>query len=439
MRYLTTNGIRHWLVVGMLILLIASLAFWFLGGERLPWDVRVATGEEGGLYNLVGQKITGALSERLGRRVTPVITAGSQENFQRLLDREVDLAMVQGGTVSIQDVAVITPLYPEFVLVIVRRGRGIEQIFDLAGKNIAIGRPSSGNRLSALAVLEHFSVDLDSLGEKDFYFKRLLDDELLDGAIVTTGVTNPDLEALLQTQNDEGEFEFDLLPLPSAPAIDLVSPFFQKTEIPRGLFAPNLPSTPIPTIATTAYLVTRNDANASLVRAALESVHEESLRLDVPTLIPRQETPQWVTTRLHPVAQRYFYPADYIGMMANVMESLAATKELLFALGAGGFLLWHRWRRFEKQELAEAVRLQKERLDVFLGKTLRIEARQMNVDDPQQLRKFLDEVINIKLAALQEFTEEELRGDQAFSIFMTQCANLVTTLQLKILSHIEKS
>lgn len=35
---------------------------------------------------------------------------------------------------------------------------------------------------------------------------------------------------------------------------------------------------------------------------------------------------------------------------------------------------------------------------------------------------------------VQEFTEEELRGDQAFSIFLTQCANLISKLQLKIIS-----
>ncbi|HAY80208.1 MAG TPA: hypothetical protein DCY79_10425 [Planctomycetaceae bacterium] len=433
MRHLTTTGIRHWLAVGMVVVIVVLVAFWFFSGERLPRKVRLATGESGGLYNLVGKKVAAALNQRIDREVVPVATAGSRANFQMLFDGEAELAIVQGGTLDIQEVSVVTSLYPEYVMVIVRRGRGIEAIADLFGKNVAIGRQGSGNRQSALAVLEHFDIELDSLGKKDLYFKLLLDDPTLDGAIVTTGVANPDLEALLQTG------QFDLLSLPSAPAIDMISPFFQKTEIPRGLFAPNVPSEPVPTIATTAYLVARSDANALLVQGALEAVHEESLRLDVPTLIPRQETTQWVSTRLHPVAQRYFYPSDNIGMMANVMESLAATKELLFAIGAGVFLLWHRWRRFEQQERDEAVSVQKERLDVFLEKTLRIETRQLKCDDPQQLQKFLDEVTKIKLAALQEFTEEELRGDQAFSIFMTQSANLVTTLQLKILSAREKA
>jgi len=159
------------------------------------------------------------------------------------------------------------------------------------------------------------------------------------------------------------------------------------------------------------------------------------LRLHVPTLIPRYEATRWVSTRLHPEAYRYFHPTDDIGLMANVMESLAAGKELLFALGAGIYLLWHRWRRLRDRENQEIIRRQKEHLDLFLEETLRIEAAQMNTMDVEKLQKYLDDVTRIKLKALHEFTEEELRGDRSFSIFLTQCANLISTIQLKIVTQ----
>ena len=117
------------------------------------------------------------------------------------------------------------------------------------------------------------------------------------------------------------------------------------------------------------------------------------------------------------------------------MESLAATKELVFALGAGIYLLWHRWRRLKEREIQEAIKRQKEYLDSFLDKTLQIEAAQMKTSDVQQLRRYLDQVISIKLEALREFEEEELRGDQAFSIFLTQCANLISTIQMRIIAR----
>ena len=40
-----------------------------------------------------------------------------------------------------------------------------------------------------------------------------------------------------------------------------------------------------------------------------------------------------------------------------------------------------------------------------------------------------------ELAALREFEEEELRGDQAFSIFLTQCANLISIIQMRIIAR----
>jgi len=190
----------------------------------------------------------------------------------------------------------------------------------------------------------------------------------------------------------------------------------------------------MPTIATTAYLVARNDAPNSLVAAALISVHEESLRLEIPTLIPRQEASSRVPTRLHPVAQRYFNPTDNIAYITSVMESIVATKELLVAIGAGLYLLWLRWRRLKKKESLETISRQKEHLDTLLEETLRIEEMQMRTSDVEELRALQDKVTRIKLKALHEFTEEELRGDQSFSIFLTQCANLISKLQLKIIS-----
>jgi hypothetical protein len=170
-----------------------------------------------------------------------------------------------------------------------------------------------------------------------------------------------------------------------------------------------------------------------VIIAALEAIHEESLRLTIPSLISRADAMQYVPTKLYLVAYRYFNPTDDIGHLAAVMESLAATKELMFALGAGLYLLWLRWRQLREREANEAIRRHKDRLDRFLNQTLQIEQAQTKTDDARQLREYLDQVTQIKLRALRELTEEELRGDQAFAIFLAQCANLISKMQFKIL------
>ena len=414
----------------MLVMLVISVAVWLGGRQRLPRELRIATGEEGGLYYQVGNSIERSLGERTGRSVSVLTTRGTAANFGMLVDGKADLAILQGGAVRLEEVTVVTPVFPELLFVIVRKGQGIETVADLRGRSVAIGKEGSGTRESAVRLLKHFELAPRDVGDSDAYFKLILDDPSIDGAIVTAGIENRDLREVLASR------EFDLIPIRVAPAIEMVDPYLRNVEIPRGLFVANppVPAEATPTIATTAFLATRADAPDRLVRSTLACIHEESLRLRIPTLIPREEANKWIVTRLHPVARRYFNPADNIGMLANVMESLAATKELLFALAAGIYVLWVRWRRLKEKEVQKRISIQKERLDKLLLDTLRIEREQMGIHDCGELQSLLEQVTTIKLKALQEFTDEELRGDQSFSIFLEQCGSLVSKIQLKIMA-----
>ena len=428
-----TKNIRRWATWLIATVFVISLLVWFLGRDPLPKTIHIAAGEENGLYYQLGDALRSSISERTSCRVDVESTEGSIENLERLVSGRAHLGVVQGGSVPMDDVSVVTPLFPELVLIIIRKGSGIESIADLDGRNVSLGPERSGNRHSALRVLNHFGIDVArSEPVKKLHFKHLLDDSAtLDAAIVTAGIGHGDLAEVLRTN------EFELLPIADVQAVDMVHPYLRSTEVPRGLFAalPPVPSANIPTISTTAYLVARNDAPDSLVSAALAGVHEENLRLKIPTLIPRGEAASRVPTRFHPIAQRYFNPSDNVGYMANVMESLAATKELLFAIGAGIYLLWLRWRALKTKEAQEVVSRHKEHLDLLLEETLRIEENQMRSTDTDELQMLLNEVTRIKLRALQEFTDEELRGDQAFSIFLMQCANLINKIQLKIITQ----
>ena len=427
----TSKKIRNVVTVAVTLLLVTSVAVWLLRREKIPATVLLATGESEGLYHKVGATVQDTLARRVGRLVKIVETRGSKDNFDRLIAGDVDLAIVQGGAVPIEEACVITPLYREFVFVIVRKGSGIKTVWDLRGRKTCIGPMGSGNRSAATKVLKHFDIlPGDLQGKNDDDITVLTRDSSIDAAIVTAGILHPFLTELLSSNR------FEILPIRSAVALELRHPFLRNVIVPRGLFAehPAVPPEPVPTIATTAYLICRDETPHHLVEASLASIHEESLRLKVPTLISREYAQQWTTTRMHPVALRYFNPSDNIGMMANVMESLAATKELMFALGAGIYLIWIRWRRLNEKEQQEILDRQKQHLDRFLEQTLAIERAQMATDDADQLQRYLEDVTRIKLEALRELTEEELRGNQVFSIFLDQCSSLIERIQLKILS-----
>src|SRR4029078_9641940 len=102
-----------------------------------------------------------------------------------------------------------------------------------------------------------------------------------------------------------------------------------------------------------------------------------------------------------------------------------------FALAAGLYLVWDRWRRVQEREERRLIEAMKERLDRFLEETLGLEKAQMETDDPRKLREYLDGVTRIKLRAIEELTHEALRGDRMVSIFLLQCRDLAAKMQTK--------
>lgn len=431
------SALRRWFAWIMVAVLVASVSTWYFTRERLPAEIRIATGAQGGLYYRFGSVLGGYLEKQSGHAVRLLETQGSRENAELIANSQAELAILQGGSTSMDGLAVLAPLYREPVFVIVRKGRGLATIHDLTGHKVALGVKGSGMRESARLVLSHYRVDADKLEDSEHYFLDLLAQKQLDAAIVTTGLENPDLIALL------GSGEFDILPIEDATALATHHPFFVQATIPRGLFSgsPAVPDHEIPTAATTALLVTSEHAGHLLVEKTMEAYFENPIVWKVPSVLPRKEALDWPEMTLHPAARAYHEPYAGIGILANFMESIAAFKELLFALFAGLYLLWDRQRKVQERNRQQEFSKQKERLDVLLLETVKIEKAQMTTEDPAQLNAFLDEVTRIKLRALDELTHEDLRGDQFFAIFLAQCANLIRKLQTKMLlarqGHVE--
>jgi hypothetical protein len=256
----------------------------------------------------------------------------------------------------------------------------------------------------------------------------LLADPTIDAAIVTTGMKNPSVHRVLSSG------DFDILPL-HAKAMAAEYAHFDQVAIPQGYYAtdPAVPGTDTQTVAATALLVCREDAPSITVSQTLDALYEEDLADTFPNLIPHDDAIAMTSRRLHPAARRHFDPFDHVGRLATVIEGLAGARELLFACVAGIYLLWDRWRRLKEKERRTLMQTEKDRLDQFLASTLKVERAQMDETDPARLNQFLDEITNIKLKALEQLTDETLRGDRVFAIFLMQCANLIGKIQSKIL------
>jgi len=425
--YLKTE--RRWLAIIPIAIIIISVIVWFATRDTLPKTIRIATAQEGGLYHEFGEALQKSLQEKTGRNVIIVQTEGSLENEKLLREGKVDLAIVQGGSAKIKDLSVIAPLYPEVVHVVIRQGSPIKSIDDLKSRRVVYGPKGSGMRTSAERILEHYGISQKIINPTDVYFKSLLDEESIDAAIVTTGFMNRDLQGMLASG------AFKILPIEGAEAIATKDPYFHVAQIPRGLYregAP-IPSENITTVATTALLVVREGEDDLLIKKVMEAIYDKGLGQNFPTLISRDDAIGQSPVALNPTSRSFLNPPDQIGQITQIMETLAAFKELSVALAAGLYLLWTRRNRLREARQVEIIQQQKDKLDVFLEKTLEVERAQMDTTNIDELQDFLDQVTEIKLEALTKFTHEELRSDQAFSIFLLQCANLISKIQMKIL------
>lgn len=420
---------RFLMTLVVAVICLACLVSWLCLRDRYPSSIEFATADSGGLYFRIGECLEPHLAERTGRDVHVLDTEGTRDNVSQLISRKTHLAILQSGASEASPhIRALTPLYREPVHVIVRRDSGIHSVQDLRGRRIALGTRGSGMRRSALCVLGHYRISEDSVRSTEHYFKALLEDPNLDGAIVTTGILNPDLRHVL------GSGLFELLPILDADAITILYPHFTPFEIPRGLFAenPTLPLEPVRTVATTSYIAAHAETSDMLVGAVLAALYDSSAREEIPTLLTKQEAMAWSLVPRHSGAVVYFEPYKGLRRIGMLLEKLAATKELLVGLLAAVYLLFNlrRWRRDHETEAQLAV--QRERLDKLLAETARLERAQMDVEDLEQLDKFLDDVTLIKLRALEELQHESLRGDRLFLIFLTQCANVIRKIQSKI-------
>ncbi len=421
--------IRYWVIWSALIAALASVAVWLATRETLPSRIRIATARSGGLYFELGRKLASSLEERTGRAIDVVESDGSRENLDLLSAGKVDLAILQLGPHAPEaGVVAMAPLYDDLVHVVVRAGAGIEDIHGLEGRKILVGAPNSGMRITADVLLDHYDVDHAPFDDDLRHFTALLEDPSLDGAIVTAGIANKDLERIL------GSGEFALLPIDQADAIGARHPMMSPRTLPRGIYrgVPPVPREATPTLGTPAILCVAADASDVLVVEVLEALYASRFQREFPGLTTREAAASFSLYPRHEAAIAYYDPYQGLGVLANLFEALAAIKELLFALGAVSYVVLSWWRSLERREEQAELSLEKEHLDQLIEATAQIEREQLHEHDVQALERHRDAIVLVKHRALAELTREEVRGDRMFSILLLQAEAVSRAIEAKL-------
>ncbi len=246
-------------VIGALVLGVSSCA-------RSRPTIAVSSGTTGGYYSRLAAQISASADRSVDLNVENRTSQGSQENLKRLLDRQVDFALVQLDVVSdamrqgkVQAVAILAN---EPIHIIALKDPKIRSLADLQGKRVGMGSQGSGIRYTSEYLMQAFNLTVqeDSSNFADTF--RKLSARQLDAAIYvgTVGASESLRKQLVANRS------LQLLPIQPGLINYLTTRegvSYQPATIAEGTYSarPAIPDRDTPTLATATVLVTRPDVN----------------------------------------------------------------------------------------------------------------------------------------------------------------------------------
>ncbi len=267
-----------WLAVSPVVLVaIGAFVIALRFVEPAPPDsIVMSTGAVDSGYHMFAMRYQEILA-RDGVRVELRISAGSQENVSRLLNKEsrVEVGFLQGGSayaVNAPELVSLGSIYYE-PLWVFYRGPEVHDFGGLHGKKLAIGPEESGSRalaLQLLAVNATVMPPTELLPENGQRANELLLQGKLDAVFMVGPAESPLVEQLMSAPG------IRLLSLDRADAYTRRFPALTKLTLPQGVFdfINNVPAHDVTLISPTANLLAIDKLHPALeyllMRAASE-------------------------------------------------------------------------------------------------------------------------------------------------------------------------
>lgn len=305
--------------VVVIAMVMALVAFACTAGavERLS----LATGGTAGTYYPVGSGVASIVSNHAeGIEITAESTGASVANLKMLRAGRIDLMFGASNTSwggyeghppfegdPVKNIRGITCLYPECFQFVVLDNSGIENIYDLKGKKVAVGAPGSGTERTSKMVLEAHGMTYDDIDVQFLKFGEAvtaLKDRIIDCAIVGSGYptsavvdASTTLDVRLLELDDEvmGAYTAD-------------RPYLTMTTIPGGTY--NGIDEDVKVVASPAIFSAREDLSEDVVYAItkalfenldeLAAVHAQGSNVKLETALAAMSVP------LHPGAEKYY-------------------------------------------------------------------------------------------------------------------------------------
>ncbi|NES07939.1 MAG: TAXI family TRAP transporter solute-binding subunit [Okeania sp. SIO2F4] len=246
------------------------------------YTLTLSSGANGGAYERMGRQIVNSARE-VGKMSihSNYNSEGSQENLQRLLNKETDLALVQLDVASeamkTGKVQAIAVLANEYLHLITPSNSEIKTFSDLEGKRVAFGTPGSGIYFTAQRLFSATNLKIIEQ-QLDFRqgFNKLKRQEI--DALVYVGPLGGSKKVKAQLTTPP---TLKLVPMATSFINYLSIQFpesYQSATFPKGSYMPlqPLPQEDLPTISTAAALVTRPDVSKEKIALLTWSIISSS-------------------------------------------------------------------------------------------------------------------------------------------------------------------
>ncbi|MDE5092933.1 MAG: TAXI family TRAP transporter solute-binding subunit [Trichodesmium sp. St11_bin5] len=322
----------------------------------------LSSGVEGGAYERIGRQIIHSASDVGQISIDDNISQGSQENLQRLRNREADIALVQLDVASeamkagqIQAVAVLAN---EYLHLITLSDSEIKTFRDLKEKRVSFSTPGSGTyftakRLFSATNLKIIKEELDL----EQGFNKLKQREI--DALVYVGPLGGSQKVKSQLTSPPS---LKLVPITTSFINYLTIQFpesYQSTVFPKGSYMPlsPIPEKDLPTISTAAALVTRPDVSKEKIALLTWSLISSYQKYSLFDSEFSQDDPESLLSNgllyLHPGAKLSFEQGDPRKIWMRYFEEnqdLQASFIIILFTGILGFML-RMWRHKQCKKL----------------------------------------------------------------------------------------
>ncbi|RKP47700.1 TAXI family TRAP transporter solute-binding subunit [Pararobbsia silviterrae] len=285
MKHNDTQGAHaHWrdyaVSAGPLIafVLIAVALFVWLVDPAPPSTLTISAGPRDSSFMAYANQYREILARNRIRLVV-LPSEGSLENLHRLLDpnQKVDLALVAGGVGNGLDTSSLMSLGNMFYspIIVAYRGPAATRLSALEGKRVAIGRPGSGTRVTALDLLKSSGIEPGGSTELlpldgDAAVQAMLDGTI-DAAILNSdSATRP---AMLRLWHHPG---ISVMDFEQVESYTRLFPYLSEVDLTPGVLdlGRDEPDHTIHLISPTVQLVARQTLHPALSDLLVEAAQE---------------------------------------------------------------------------------------------------------------------------------------------------------------------